>query len=198
VRSFFVTRPEIPDPLSEVMSTPCSAAIRLTSGEDFVRRRSSREPGGGDPGTIAGNPGEVVRPSACGAGAGVAIAERAAGASAGLPVFPSSRLADDSGTGAAGAGAVTAAFTSVSSRATTAFTGTVSPSWTRISARIPALTAWTSESTLSVEISKMVSSRFTASPTFFIHFVNVPSASDSPIEGIRTSIRAIDSLLSDS
>ena len=44
VRSFLVTRPEIPLPLNAVMSTPCSAAIRLTSGDDFVRSRSSREP----------------------------------------------------------------------------------------------------------------------------------------------------------
>src|SRR6188474_247908 len=132
-------------------------------------------------------PGDVVRPSACGA-AGVADPELAATAGAGAADGAgSARFPSFAG---AGVGAATAALTSVSSRATTAFTGTVSPSFTRISASTPALTAWTSESTLSVEISKIVSSRFTASPTFLNHLVSVPSASDSPIEGIRTSIRA--------
>jgi hypothetical protein len=41
---------------------------------------------------------------------------------------------------------------------------------------------------LSVEISKIGSSRFTVSPTFFIHFVMVPSAIDSPIWGMMTSV----------
>ena len=39
--SFFVTRPLMPVPCSAVMSTPCSAAIFRTTGDDFVRRRSS-------------------------------------------------------------------------------------------------------------------------------------------------------------
>src|SRR5262245_37670961 len=49
--SFFVTRPEIPVPVSEAMSTLFSCAIRRTSGEERVRIRSSREaaPVGGDP-----------------------------------------------------------------------------------------------------------------------------------------------------
>src|SRR3954462_12996167 len=47
-----------------------------------------------------------------------------------------------------------------------------------------------SASTLSVEISKIGSSRFTWSPTFFSHFDSVPSAIDSPIWGMTTSTRA--------
>src|SRR5579859_3831878 len=41
--SFFVTRPETPEPWIREMSTLFSAAILRTSGEDFVRRRSSSE-----------------------------------------------------------------------------------------------------------------------------------------------------------
>jgi hypothetical protein len=48
-----------------------------------------------------------------------------------------------------------------------------------------------SASTLSVEISKIGSSRLTASPTFFIHRDSVPSAMDSPIWGMITSTLAM-------
>jgi hypothetical protein len=47
-----------------------------------------------------------------------------------------------------------------------------------------------SASTLSVEISRIGSSRSTASPTCLSHWETVPSAMDSPIWGIGTSIRA--------
>src|SRR5262247_3110423 len=40
--SFLVTRPEIPVPVRPAISTPCSAAILRTTGEDLVRSRSSR------------------------------------------------------------------------------------------------------------------------------------------------------------
>jgi hypothetical protein len=73
---------------------------------------------------------------------------------------------------------------------TTVLIGTVSPGWTRISSRIPAAGAGISASTLSVEISKSGSSRWTLSPTFFIHLVTVPSAIDSPIWGMITSVMA--------
>ena len=91
----------------------------------------------------------------------------------------------------AAAPAAAAAPASVSIRATTVCTATVCPSWTRISASTPAVGAGISASTLSVEISKIGSSRFTSSPTFFHHFDSVPSAMDSPIWGMMTSIFAI-------
>jgi len=71
---------------------------------------------------------------------------------------------------------------------TTVLIGTVAPGWTRISFRMPDAGAGISASTLSVEISKSGSSRCTLSPTFFIHFVTVPSAMDSPIWGMMTSV----------
>src|SRR5690242_18822778 len=61
-----------------------------------------------------------------------------------------------------------------------------------ISASTPLEGAGISASTLSVEISKIGSSRFTESPTFFSHLESVPSAMDSPICGITTSTRATD------
>jgi hypothetical protein len=71
---------------------------------------------------------------------------------------------------------------------TTVLIGTVAPGWTRISLRMPDAGAGISASTLSVEISKSGSSRCTLSPTFFSHFVTVPSAMDSPIWGMMTSV----------
>ncbi len=71
---------------------------------------------------------------------------------------------------------------------------TVAPSWTLISIRVPATGEGISASTLSVEISKIGSSRLTASPTFFNHFVMVPSAIDSPICGMMTWVAMFDLL----
>src|SRR5688500_11991741 len=72
--------------------------------------------------------------------------------------------------------------------ATTLLTGTVSPSFTRMSVRTPAAGDGISASTLSVEISKSGSSRSTCSPTFLIQRTIVPSAIDSPIWGITTGV----------
>jgi hypothetical protein len=74
--------------------------------------------------------------------------------------------------------------------ATTVLMGTVAPGSTRISLSTPEAGAGISASTLSVEISNSGSSRWTRSPTFFIHFVIVPSAIDSPIWGMMTSVIA--------
>src|SRR5439155_1606980 len=94
--------------------------------------------------------------------------------------------------GTAGEAVVTAAL-SVSITATSVCTGTVWPSCTLISASTPALGAGISASTLSVEISNSGSSRLTSSPSFLSHLESVPSAIDSPIWGMRTSTRAIES-----
>jgi len=67
------------------------------------------------------------------------------------------------------------------------FTGTVSPSLARISRTIPDAGDGTSVSTLSVEISTIVSSASMCSPTCFIQRVIVPSDTLTPICGITTS-----------
>ena len=72
--------------------------------------------------------------------------------------------------------------------ATTELTGTVSPAPARICTSTPPAGAGTSASTLSVEISNSGSSRSTGSPTLLIHRTIVPSAIDSPIWGISTSV----------
>ena len=87
---------------------------------------------------------------------------------------------------AASAGAAAPAPSALTT-ARTVPTSTVSPSWTRISARRPAAGDGTSESTLSVETSKSGSSRATASPTYLSHLVTVPSVTVSPSWGIVTS-----------
>ncbi len=76
--------------------------------------------------------------------------------------------------------------------ATTVFTSTVSPSFARISVITPAAGDGISASTLSVEISNSGSSRSTVSPTFLIQRTIVPSAIDSPICGITTSVGIVD------
>src|SRR5581483_8739399 len=88
--------------------------------------------------------------------------------------------------GCGGAGALAAAAAPIT--ATTLLTGTVSPSLARISASTPAAGAGISASTLSVEISNSGSSRSTLSPTFLIQRTIVPSAIDSPICGMTTSV----------
>ncbi len=90
--------------------------------------------------------------------------------------------------GAAFAGAAAALPAPPPMTATTVLIVTVLPSSTLISVRVPATGEGISASTLSVDISKIGSSRWTVSPTFFSHLVMVPSVMDSPICGIRTSV----------
>jgi hypothetical protein len=66
-------------------------------------------------------------------------------------------------------------------------TVTVSPGCARISSITPAAGAGTSASTLSVEISTIVSSTSTASPGCLAHSRMTPSDTDSPIAGIVMS-----------
>jgi hypothetical protein len=72
-------------------------------------------------------------------------------------------------------------------RAITWPTCTVSPACARISSMVPDAGAGTSASTLSVEISTIVSSSATASPGSFAHSRIVPSVTDSPMAGITIS-----------
>src|SRR3954447_8305938 len=172
--SFFVTRPEMPEPLICAMSTSFSFAILRTSGDDFVRRRSSRSSMGAEGCWVArllGCSGGAGAGAGCGAGA-----EVGAGAGSGF------------GAGAADAGADAAASPSAEILAITELTETVCPSWARISVSVPAAGAGISASTLSVEISSSGSSRSTLSPGFFSHLTTVPSAIDSPICGMTTSV----------
>src|SRR5690242_13671367 len=73
-------------------------------------------------------------------------------------------------------------------RAMTVPTSTVVPTSTMISCTRPVAGASTSVSILSVEIEAMISSASIQSPTCFFHSTTVPSATDTPIWGIVTSI----------
>ncbi len=66
-------------------------------------------------------------------------------------------------------------------------TGTVSPSWARISLSVPEIGEGTSVSTLSVLTSNSGSSAETLSPTFLNQRVIVPSVTVSPSCGNVTS-----------
>src|SRR6266487_1862394 len=173
--SCFVTRPANPVPGTVEMSTRCSAAILRTNGVDFLRRRSSA----------------VSCPSppfaSTGAGGGGKGREGAVGAGAGGGEAATGTAAPEA------AGARWATPFSVSITATRVCTGTVCPCCTLISVSTPAVGDGISASTLSVEISNNGSSRFTSSPSFLSHLLKVPSAIDSPIWGMRTSTRAIES-----
>src|SRR5258705_104815 len=85
------------------------------------------------------------------------------------------------------AGAAGAARPAVSITAMRVPTSTVSPSATSSSRTVPDAGAGTSVSTLSVEISTIVSSAFTASPTCLRQVTTVPSDTLTPICGMTTS-----------
>src|SRR5690606_2440868 len=92
---------------------------------------------------------------------------------------------------ACGAGADVAAPPAVLVLAITVPTGTTSFSLNNISAMVPSAVEGTSLSTLSVAISRMVSSIFTLSPGCLCHFKTVASMMLSPILGITKSTIAI-------
>src|SRR6185295_41459 len=188
------------------MSIPSCAAMLRTSGLENVRSRSPSFAG------ALGVAGASLLPlsmlttwatgwgAAAGAGAGAAaagaesVAAGAAGASVAGAAAASAAggvaAAESAAAGAAGvalaAGAAASPAPPIS--ATTWLTGTVSPSWLRISVSTPLAGLGISASTLSVEISNSGWSRSTLSPTLTSHLVIVPSAIDSPIWGITTSV----------
>jgi pyruvate/2-oxoglutarate dehydrogenase complex dihydrolipoamide acyltransferase (E2) component len=92
--------------------------------------------------------------------------------------------AGDAASTDAGAGASASA--AVSMIAISALLGTVAPSSTRISVRVPSNGDGTSAFTLSVMTSSSGSDLATWSPGFFSHFPTVPSATLSPSWGIVT------------
>jgi hypothetical protein len=175
--SCFVTLPPRPVPATWVGSTPCSAAMRATTGE--TKRL---------PFSLAAAAACVGAGCACGcAGCGVSAGEAASASCAACWVAGSggaSGAAGASGAGVSGAGApaappIWASFVP---------TSTVSPSCTRICVTVPLAGLGTSVSTLSVEISSSGSSASTCSPSCLSQRVIVPSETETPICGITTSI----------
>ena len=186
--SFFVTRPPRPVPEICDRSTPCSAAIRATTGE--TKRAPFSWPSGAG-GCAAG--GGTSTDAAV--GVSPSALENAALSAADSCVAGTGRSSSMSGasggaSSAGASGAVGAAGVAAPSGAITAIfvpTSTVSPSWTRICCTMPDAGLGTSVSTLSVEISSSVSSASIGSPTALAHFVTVPSETETPIWGMTTS-----------
>ncbi len=169
VMSRLVTRPEIPVPVSLAMSMPWALAMLRTSGEERVRRRSDRDKG----------------PAGSGGSGGSEDSSGSAGPVDPVGFEPPEPLEPPEPTEPV-IPALFSPFTPITP--TTLLTGTVSPSLTLISRSTPAPGDGISASTLSVEISKSGSSLSIGSPTFLIQRTIVPSAIDSPIWGITTSV----------
>src|SRR5262245_8290937 len=178
--SFFVTRPPVPVPVTNDGSTPCSAAIRATTGETKLFPFPAASGAGalgawaGGGGACSTDGGWAAWTGSAGAGAGAGAAGSAAGG-----VSAGGGVSEEGGAGADPGGAMVAS---------TVPTSTVWPSGTRIWLTTPAPGLGTSVSTLSVEISSSGSSCAMVSPTCFSHFVTVPSDTETPICGITTSI----------
>src|SRR5439155_19236172 len=195
--SDLVILPAGPLPATPVRSTPSTAAARSATGVAGGERRSGATGAAGEGpacgGALAGSEGVSAtaaagRASSAAAGGGVACeASSAGGRSASVTA---------GGCWASGAGACCAAGAAPSrggasptaSRAITCPTVTVSPSSIRISVTVPLRGEGSSMSTLSVEISTIVSLALMKSPTFTCHSRIVPSLTDSPAAGVTTSM----------
>jgi hypothetical protein len=127
---------------------------------------------------------DLPDPFSCSAPAG---SSETAGAGVGVGTSTDASAAGTAGTSTTGPAVGAGASASPPIVATAAPTATVSPSAARIDVRTPAAGEGTSESTLSVEISKSGSSRATESPTALNQRVTMPSVTDSPSAGSRTS-----------
>src|SRR6188508_214003 len=108
--------------------------------------------------------------------------------SGGIAAYHEGGDAEAAATAGAGAGAAAAALMLLSTTASTVPTGTVVPSGTRICVMNPSPGDGISIETLSVSMSRMISSTATLSPTFFFQLATVPSVTVSPSCGINTFI----------
>ncbi len=166
--SSLVTRPWRPVPGTVPRSTPCSAAMRRTSGDERCRDDSASASAGG-----AGRAAADGGGAGCAGGGGAAAATTGAATAAGAA-------------SAAAAGAASAASPASAMTPMTVSTATVVPGPCTILPSRPLAGAGTSASTLSVEISSSGSSLTTSSPSALNQRTIVPSVIDSPICGIRT------------
>src|SRR4051812_25041163 len=173
--SFLVTRPPRPVPEPWPTSTPCSEAIRATTGETNVFSPPPLPSAATGAGAGGGGGGGAVS----GAGASPSELDGASASAAASCVAGSGGVSSAAGVVSAPSGPITASFVP---------TSTVSPSWTRICCTIPEPGLGTSVSTLSVEISSSDSSASTGSPSCLSHLVIVPSETETPIWGMTTSI----------
>ena len=197
-------RPPAPVPTIWVATRPCSRSSRRTAG--VIRASASSVAGavalGAAPTDAAAarcgiswtprssdpaGPVAAIGAAAAGATGGGAGAVGASCVIAGCGSVDGAACSACAGApGAAGVATVALPSSAVSITAISALFGTVAPSSTRISRRIPSYGEGTSAFTLSVMTSSSGSYFATVSPGFLSHFPIVPSATLSPSWGMVT------------
>src|SRR5919107_1151294 len=171
--SFLVTLPPVPEPGTSAISTSCSSARRLTTGEERVRRSVSASSNFPLP---LPSPRDVRVPSASSPATGWAS----------VPEDGNSSVGAESATFSRGGASVAGASPSAATRAISVPTSTVEPSETRNFSIVPATGEGSSALTLSVSTSARGSSISTSSPSALSQRVMVPSVTLSPSCGIVT------------
>src|SRR5919112_5612460 len=176
--SFLVTRPPVPVPGISAISTPCSSAIRRTTGEERVRRSVSAS-------SISPRP--LPSLSARGATARCLSVSCAAGW-ASVPEAGNSSVGESAATFSCGGASAAGESPSSATSAISVPTSTVEPSETRNFWIVPATGEGNSALTLSVSTSARGSSISTSSPSDLSQRVIVPSVTLSPSCGIVTGL----------
>src|SRR5215212_6285185 len=171
--SFLVTRPPVPEPGTSAISTLCSSARRLTTGEERVRRSVS---------TSAISP--CPLPSLRGVRA-IGLSSPATGW-ASVSEAGNSSVGASSATFSRGGASVAGESPSAATSAISVPTSTVMPSETRNLSIVPATGDGSSALILSVSTSARGSSISTSSPSALSQRVMVPSVTLSPSCGIVT------------
>src|SRR5215204_6018706 len=182
--SFLVTRPPVPVPGISAISTPCSSAIRRTTGEERVRRSVSAS-------SISPRP----LPSLSARATASCLSVSCVAGWASVPEAGNSSVGDSAATfSCGGASAAGDSLSSVTS-AISVPTSTVEPSETRNFSILPATGEGSSALTLSVSTSARGSSMATSSPSDLSQRVMVPSVTLSPSCGIVTGLATTPSCL---
>src|SRR5918997_5915891 len=175
--SFLVTRPPVPVPGISAISTPCSSAIRRTTGEERVRRSVSAS-------SISPRP----LPSLSARATARCLSVSCAAGWASVPEAGNSSVGASAATfSCGGASAAGESISSVTS-AISVPTSTVEPSETRNFSILPATGEGNSALTLSVSTSARGSSISTSSPSDLSQRFIVPSVTLSPSCGIVTGL----------
>src|ERR671921_222317 len=166
--SFLVTRPPVPVPGISAISTPCSSAIRRTTGEERVRRSVSAS-------SISPRP----LPSLSARATARCLSVSCAAGWASVPEAGNSSVGESAATFSCGGASAAGESPSSATSAISVPTSTVEPSETRNFWIVPATGEGNSALTLSVS---------TSSPSDLSQRVIVPSVTLSPSCGIVTGL----------
>src|SRR5215208_3449563 len=175
--SFLVTRPPVPVPGISAISTPCSSAIRRTTGEERVRRSVSAS-------SISPRP----LPSLSARATASCLSVSCAAGWASVPEAGNSSVGASAATFSCGGASAAGESPSSATSAISVPTSTFEPSETRNFSIVPATGEGNSALTLSVSTSARGSSISTSSPSDLSQRVIVPSVTLSPSCGIVTGL----------